>query len=311
LTGQRRCAPITIPDRRVHDGPISVFSFAGVRSIRKPGATPDIERVSLGELIHEHVRVAIETAVHEELHVALGVRSYERHEGRRGYRNGLKTRTLTGPSGPLALRVPRATLFSGREWTSALRPRYQRRLPEANEAIAATYLAGGNTRRIRGALQPLLKAAPLSKSAVSRVVATCQCHAAAIRAGAVGRHSYRAPSGAMVRRPVVPWKGGGSIGGGPGRAPEHIARRRLCLAATQHPRLQRRPQLPARHHPIPRRRSRKRTCTYIVRRMRALRFLLVTRAGRLTRIGGHHVLRLAWNPATEALYARIQHALAA
>jgi transposase-like protein len=32
-------------------------------------------------------------------------------------------------------------------------------------------LAGGNTRRIRGALQPLLKAAPLSKSAVSRVIA--------------------------------------------------------------------------------------------------------------------------------------------
>jgi transposase-like protein len=35
-----------------------------------------------------------------------------------------------------------------------------------------TYLAGGNTRWIRGALQPLLEAAPLSKSAVSRVVAT-------------------------------------------------------------------------------------------------------------------------------------------
>ena len=33
-------------------------------------------------------------------------------------------------------------------------------------------LAGGNTRRIRGALQPLLKAAPLSKSAVSRVIVT-------------------------------------------------------------------------------------------------------------------------------------------
>jgi len=41
-------------------------------------------------------------------------------------------------------------------------PRYQRRLPEVNEAGVATYLAGGNTRRIRGALQPLLKAAPLS-----------------------------------------------------------------------------------------------------------------------------------------------------
>jgi putative transposase len=71
--------------------------------------------------------------------------------------------------------VPRATLFSGagaKEWTSAVVPRYQRRMPEVNEAVIATYLAGGNTRRIRGALHPLLKAAPLSKSAVSRVVAT-------------------------------------------------------------------------------------------------------------------------------------------
>ena len=151
------------------------------QGIKKPAAPPDLERVSLGELIHHHVRAAIETAVHEELHVALGVGAYERHDARRGYRNGPKTRTLTGPSGALALRVPRATLFGGREWASALLPRYQRRLPEVNEAIAATYLAGGNTRRIRGALQPLLKAAPLSKSAVSRVVATLKDGLAAWR----------------------------------------------------------------------------------------------------------------------------------
>jgi len=42
-----------------------------------------------------------------------------------------------------------------------------------------------------------------------------------------------------------------------------------------------------------------------------LRFLLTARAGRLTRVGGRHVLRLARNPATGALYARIQHTLAA
>ena len=36
----------------------------------------------------------------------------------------------------------------------------------------------------------------------------------------------------------------------------------------------------------PRRRSRKRTYAYVVRSMRTLRFLLITRAGRLTRIGG-------------------------
>src|SRR6267143_1630217 len=76
---------------------------------------------------------------------------------------------------PVALSVPRATLFAvagAKEWTSAIVPRYQRRMPEVNAAVVATYLAGGNTRRIRGALQPLLKAAPLSKSAVSRVIAT-------------------------------------------------------------------------------------------------------------------------------------------
>lgn len=142
------------------------------KGIRTPSAAHELERVSLGELIHQHVRVAIETAVHEELHAALGARPHERNATRRGYRNGTKVRTLSGPSGPAALTVPRATLFGAKEWTSTILPRYQRRLPAVNEAIAATYLAGANTRRIRGALQPLLKAAPLSKSAVSRVVAT-------------------------------------------------------------------------------------------------------------------------------------------
>ena len=45
--------------------------------------------------------------------------------------------------------------------------------------------------------------------------------------------------------------------------------------------------------------------------MRTLRFLVVARAGRLARIGGRHVLRLAHNPATEALYASIDDRLAA
>jgi Transposase DDE domain group 1 len=60
----------------------------------------------------------------------------------------------------------------------------------------------------------------------------------------------------------------------------------------------------------PRRCSRKRTYAYVLRSMRTLRFLLITRAGRVTRIGGRNVLRLAQNPATEALYSRVEHALA-
>ena len=143
------------------------------KGIREDARAHELESVSLSALIHQHVRVAIETAVHEELRAALWTTPYERSDVRRGYRNGTRTRTLTGPTGPVALTLPRATLFaSAREWTSRIVPRYQRRMPEVNEAVVATYLAGGNTRRIRGALQPLLKAAPLSKSAVSRVVAT-------------------------------------------------------------------------------------------------------------------------------------------
>jgi putative transposase len=155
------------------------------KGIRKLVTSHERERVSLGELIHQHVRVAIETAVHEELHAALGARPHERSAIRRGYRNGTKVRTLSGPSGPAVIAVPRATLFGAKEWTSTILPRCQRRLPAVNEAIAATYLAGANTRRIRGALQPLLKAAPLSKSAVSRVVATLKAELATWRTRAL------------------------------------------------------------------------------------------------------------------------------
>jgi Transposase DDE domain group 1 len=57
-------------------------------------------------------------------------------------------------------------------------------------------------------------------------------------------------------------------------------------------------------------RSRKRTFAYLFRSMRTIRFLLITRAGRLTRIAGRNVLRLTRNPDIEKLYARVEHALA-
>ena len=61
----------------------------------------------------------------------------------------------------------------------------------------------------------------------------------------------------------------------------------------------------------PKPRCRKRTYAYVLRSMRTLRFLLVVRAGRLSRIGNRQVLRLPQNPATETLYERVVHALAA
>jgi putative transposase len=142
---------------------------------RKLKLVQEDEPVRLFDLIHDRVRVAIEHVVKEELDVALGAAPYERVYVRRGYRNGSRLRMLAGPTGLLELAVPRATLFAEggeREWASKVLPRYQRRLPEINDALVAAYLAGANTRRIKGALRPLLKAAALSKSAVSRVVGT-------------------------------------------------------------------------------------------------------------------------------------------
>jgi Transposase, Mutator family len=57
-----------------------------------------------------------------------------------------------------------------REWRSQIIPRYQRRTARVDEAILGVYLSGTNTRRLRGALAPLLRGAPLSKDAVSRLV---------------------------------------------------------------------------------------------------------------------------------------------
>ena len=82
-------------------------------------------------------------------------------------------------------------------------------------------------------------------------------------------------------------------------------------ARCQHPRPQCGPELSTRHPRGTKARSRKRTDAYLFRSMRTLRFLLITRAGRLTRIGGRQVLRLAENPATETLFDRIAQRLAA
>lgn len=61
----------------------------------------------------------------------------------------------------------------------------------------------------------------------------------------------------------------------------------------------------------PKARSRKRTYAYLLQSMRTFRFLVIARAGRLTRIDGRNVLRLAQSPSVQQLYERLQHALAA
>lgn len=62
---------------------------------------------------------------------------------------------------------------------------------------------------------------------------------------------------------------------------------------------------------MPKPRSRKRTYSYRFASMKTLRFLLINRAARLTRIAGRKALRFSANPATETLYHRVAHRLVA
>jgi putative transposase len=121
------------------------------------------------------IRDTIEELVKEELDAALGApKSVRVGEQRQGYRHGTRERTLTTSLGPATFAMPRARIQqadgSRAEWRSETVRRYERRTSRVDEAILGVYLAGGNTRRIKSALSPLLKGGPLSKDAVSRLV---------------------------------------------------------------------------------------------------------------------------------------------
>lgn len=131
-------------------------------------------REGLEVAIRERVREIIELVLEEEVEAALGAPRSQRVAERSGYRHGRKSRRLTLRTGTVGLEVPRARLVDveggEREWQSRLVPRYRRSSPEVEQSVLGVYLSGANTRRIRGALEPLLAGAALSKSSVSRLV---------------------------------------------------------------------------------------------------------------------------------------------
>jgi putative transposase len=128
---------------------------------------------SLSEAIRNHIRLAITQIAEEELSAFLGAQSYDRTPGRRGYRHGSKLRTLTTSYGPTTFAMPRARFLDagvGAEWQSSVIPRYRRRAREVDAALLGLYFGGVNTRKVKQAIRPLLRNAPLSKSAISRLV---------------------------------------------------------------------------------------------------------------------------------------------
>jgi putative transposase len=127
----------------------------------------------LSEVLRRKVREMIFTLAEAELGEVLAARPYQRNSDRRGYRNGKRERSISTGLGTTVIQLPRARLREGgeeKEWQSGLIERYQRRARSVNSALLGCYLSGANGRRIRGALSPLLRGAPLSKSAISRIV---------------------------------------------------------------------------------------------------------------------------------------------
>lgn len=127
----------------------------------------------LTEALRGKVREMILTLVEAELAEVLAAQPYERKGERRGYRHGKRSRSISTGLGATVIELPRARLTEGgeeKEWQSRLIERYQRRARSVDSALLGCYLSGANGRRIRGALAPLLRGAPLSKSAISRVV---------------------------------------------------------------------------------------------------------------------------------------------
>ncbi len=113
--------------------------------------------------------------VKEELEAALGAaKSQPVDAARRGYRHGSHERQLTTSLGPTTITMPRARLREKEgqesEWHSRIIRRYQRRTERVDGAILGLYLSGINTRRLGGALSPLLGGAAISRDAVSRLV---------------------------------------------------------------------------------------------------------------------------------------------
>ena len=122
--------------------------------------------------LRANVRATIEAVFEEELASFLGRLRYDRGDGAaKGYRHGHRERKLTGTFGTETVRVPRARVEddAGKvtEWRSKALPRYQRLTKKAEALIAAVYLAGTNTRRVKRALLGLFEGA-VSKDVVSR-----------------------------------------------------------------------------------------------------------------------------------------------
>src|SRR5688500_19550726 len=102
------------------------------------------------EFLRGLVERAVQAILEAEMTAHLGAARYERGEGRTGYRNGTKPRTLTTRVGTLELAVPqdRDGTFS-----TELFARYQRSEQALVSTLLEMYVRGASTRKVAARTQ--------------------------------------------------------------------------------------------------------------------------------------------------------------
>lgn len=132
------------------------------------------------------VERTVQAILDEEMTAHLGAARYERGEGRTGYRNGSKPRTLTTRVGVLTLRVPqdRDGTFS-----TDLFARYQRSEQALVTTLMEMYVQGVSTRKV-AAITEELCGTSISKSQVSALVGRLDPELAAWRSRPLTAAAY-------------------------------------------------------------------------------------------------------------------------
>jgi transposase-like protein len=138
------------------------------------------------DFLRELVERTVQAILEAEMTAHLGAGRYERREGRTGYRNGTKPRTLTTRVGTLTLAVPqdRDGTFS-----TELFARYQRSEQALVGTLLEMYLQGVSTRKV-AAITEALCGASFSKSQVSALTSRLDAELAAWRERPLGEHAY-------------------------------------------------------------------------------------------------------------------------
>jgi len=132
------------------------------------------------------VERAVQAILEAEMTAHLGAARYERGEGRTGYRNGHKPRTLTTRVGTLDLRVPQDRDGA---FATELFARYQRSEQALVTTLMEMYVQGVSTRKVAAITEELCGTA-FSKSQVSALVGRLDPELAAWRERSLTAAAY-------------------------------------------------------------------------------------------------------------------------